>query len=94
MEVYATLMKAFSRAMMPRECEDTLRDMRNRGLVPNIVAYTTAVSSWAACGDVAAAERLVKIMSDQGMQPNRVTYLVRTSGLDTQDGMLETQSES
>lgn len=67
------IMSAASCPTMPQALE-LLAEARSAGLLPNIVAYTTAVEACATAGKFSSVLSLLDQMSSEGVDPSVVTF--------------------
>lgn len=72
---YNTAMAAQVRACggLPKAL-DMLKEMRSRGLAPDVITYNTLINACSVSAQVEEAERLFQDMQARGLKPNVVTY--------------------
>lgn len=58
----------------PSVAAELLRRMQAAGIQPNVIAYTSLLSSYSATGDVEAAEAVLQEMEAVGCLPNSKSY--------------------
>lgn len=73
-QVFGSVIEAAAVAGKPSVASEVLRRMRGAGVEPNVIAYTSLLSSYGATGDVEGAARVVEEMAAAGCRPNAKTY--------------------
>ncbi|KAG4962106.1 hypothetical protein JHK86_038974 [Glycine max] len=71
---FSILFHVNSRAHMPQLVLDQLRLMKEKGICPNVVMYTSVIKCLASCGWLEDAERLLEEMVRDGVSPCAATY--------------------
>ncbi|KAG5109573.1 hypothetical protein JHK82_038796 [Glycine max] len=71
---FSILLHVNSRAHMPQLVLDQLRLMKEKGICPNVVMYTSVIKCLASCGWLEDAERLLEEMVRDGVSPCAATY--------------------
>lgn len=57
------------------------KNMRRKGLAPNVIIYTTLLRGLLSVGSFRAAQNLINEMETHGIIPNHVTYITLLDGL-------------
>ncbi|KAL5126587.1 Pentatricopeptide repeat-containing protein, mitochondrial [Glycine soja] len=70
---FSILLHVNSRAHMPQLVLDQLRLMKEKGICPNVVMYTSVIKCLASCGWLEDAERLLEEMVRDGVSPCAAT---------------------
>jgi len=71
---FSILLHVYSRAHKPELVLDKLRLMKEKGIFPNVVMYTSVIKCLASCGRLEDAERLLEEMVKDGVSPCAATY--------------------
>jgi len=77
---YTTLIDGFAKASHPagQEIQHSasllLRDMENRGVIPNVPTFNSLINLCAMNGDLDAAERYLEDMKRRDLEPNEITH--------------------
>ncbi|XP_027904394.1 pentatricopeptide repeat-containing protein At2g13420, mitochondrial-like [Vigna unguiculata] len=71
---FSILLHVYSRAHKPDLVLDKLRLMKEKGIFPNVVMYTSVIKCLASCGRLEDAERLLEEMVKDGVSPCAATY--------------------
>ena len=71
---FSILLHVNSRAHMPQLVLDQLRLMKEKGICPNVVMYTSVIKCLASCGWLEDAERLLEEMVRDRVSPCAATY--------------------
>lgn len=71
---FSILLHVYSRAHKPQLVLDKLSLMKEKGICPNVVMYTSVIKCLASCGWLEDAERLLGEMVRDGVSPCAATY--------------------
>lgn len=77
--IYNTAIAAFARCNRPVEAEALLTTMLSRDVAPDTISYNSAINGYARRGDLDAARRLLRRMTELGsmgglVKPDQFTY--------------------
>jgi pentatricopeptide repeat protein len=72
--VYGCVVEAAAVAGKPSVAAEVVRRMAAEGHPPNVVSYTSLLSSYGATGDIQGAEAVFADMAAAGCKPNAKTY--------------------
>lgn len=72
-----------------RDALEVLDSMVERGILPDVVTYTTLIAGYCKEGEMEEAMKLYNEMIDKGMVPDPITYLVLSHGLDKLENVQE-----
>lgn len=77
-----SLFAACARARCPEKVKDIFHEARSRNIVLNTPAYNAAITAYVEAGQLAEAMTLLKVMEEERVLPNGVTFLqlIRAAG--------------
>lgn len=70
-------------------CYRLLKEMRGRGIVPNVITYSAAISACEKAGRWQEAVRIMEDMIAEGVTPNFITYSALVNALDKGGSSME-----
>ncbi|TKY57043.1 Pentatricopeptide repeat-containing protein mitochondrial [Spatholobus suberectus] len=71
---FSIVLHVYSRAHKPQLVLDKLGAMKEKGICPNVVVYTSVIKCLASCGRLEDAEMLLEEMVREGVSPCAATY--------------------